>query len=431
MRKRVFLSFFLLMVLPRGVEPLEKKVDESSGIPTHSGIIDFFGFKKGYEFLYRVSRSPSPKRSEDIIEINKKEVVDHGVIEFLESGIRECGISDCDFAKLLFVISFLNSIEAREEDTTGFSYSQILTESRSNEKSMILLATSLCEVMSIPVLPVTDNKNHYYLASPFCNSSKLFPLATNASFFLDSIHYYIVDFSMKNPAGYLENEPGSSFSILGEEKKNGCINLFSKERRIPTFPVDSLKDKEISICIEYNDLNYEIQFRVKKNLENYVRNLPLSLPLYFIYSKDEIAETGVMDEILGYLSSMKSEKNRINFLLTLTQSSKLTEYCETDIKPLTVALFEQKGDCDIRSLILAGILLNAGFPDILVLKTENHLCLALPLEDERTKIENGKFVEYKNREYYFLDPAIINGQWGTAIESNEWEIILDLGEMEY
>ena len=47
---------------------------------------------------------------------------------------------------------------------------------------------------------------------------------------------------------------------------------------------------------------FSVIFRVKKNLENYVRNLPLSLPLYFSYAKDEIAETGVIPEIVKYLS---------------------------------------------------------------------------------------------------------------------------------
>jgi hypothetical protein len=224
----------------------------------------------------------------------------------------------------------------------------------------------------------------------------------------------------------MAREPGSSFRIISEGKEASCIDIFSDSVKLPDLPGDSSADGKIDFFLNYKNVNYDISLHLNAHLRQYVSNLPLCLPLFFDFAAKEIAATGCVRNVQQYLEEFKSEVDKVNFLLAIAQDSALCIYVEGPLRPTTIVLFDRQADCDTRSQILAGLLTNTGFRRVLVLTTKKHLCLALAPEDERTKIDKGKFIEYKSRKYYFLDPAIINGKWGTAMESGQWKIIMDL-----
>jgi hypothetical protein len=392
-----------------------------------TGTVSYFGI--AYPFsLYIKPREKWTELPEAVFERNFLDIENAAIPDFLAEAFTKCGVDGNDFASVLFIVSFVNAIEF-EEDTIIRSLSQIVRYKRTNQPSRALLAAALCQSMGYDAIGVSDERDNYYLSVSFCKDERIDSIATNASFGYEGRVYYLLDPSLRYPVGMLPREPGSSFKIIGERKDVSCILMFSDSLKIPELPADSRKDREIAFFKNYRNVNYDIAFHLKANLRDYVSNYPLSVPLFFSFVKEEIGATGCVKHLCAYLKEFNGEQDKVNYLLGIVQDSLLCVYLEGPMGPTTIALFEQQADCDTRSQILAGILLNAGFERILVMRTEKHLALALAPEDEKTIIPGGTFILHKEREYYFLDAAIKNGKWGTAIESGQWQILLDLEEV--
>ena len=392
------------------------------------GTMGFFGHELPYSF-YVKPKSKWKELPEKVFQRNISEIERAGIPDSLREAFDECGLGDNDFAKLLFIVSFVKALDF-DEDTIIRSLAQMVRYGKANQTSRILLAASICQTMGYAAIAVVDDKENYYLSVSFCKNERSDSMATNASFGYEGRVFYLVDLSLRYPVGLLPEEPGSSFKIIGEPGDAACISFFPDSVEIPDLPQDSTADKKISYFFNYKNVNYEICFHLKANLRDYVSNFPLALPLFFFFAKAEIAETGCVNGIMPYMEGLRTEVEKVNFLLGIVQDSALCVYCEGAIKPTTITLFEREADCDTRSQILAGLLLNTGFKHILVLTTKEHLTLALAPEDEETIIPGGKFILHEERKYYFLDPAIVNGKWGTETESEKWEIILNLEKME-
>lgn len=392
--------------------------------PNLSGTIEYFGHGLDFALYVEAKRTPG-KLPDALFESNAADVERAGIPKYLEAASEELGIVNNDFARLLLIVSFVNAIQF-EEDTLLRSLAQMVRHRKTSKPSRALLATSICQSMGYDAVAVVDDNNEYHFSVSFCRDERTDSMATNASFRHEGRIFYLIDLSLRSPAGILQKEPGSSFKIVGERKALSCISSFSDSCRLPSLPPDSIRDREVSFFLNHNNVNYDISLRLKANLRDYVNTLPLALPLFFCFAKDEMAETGCMEGLLSHMKGLRTEQQKVNFLLAVAQDSALCIYLESPIKPTTVALFEAQADCDTRSQILAGLLLNAGFARILVLATEKHLALALAPEEEATIIPGGKYIHHKERKYYFLDPAIINGKWGTAVESGTWRILMDL-----
>jgi hypothetical protein len=388
------------------------------------GCISYFGIS--YPFSFYIKHEPKgADLPEAVFERNMRDIENAGIPVFLEEAFQECGISGNDFARLLFIIAFANALEF-EEDTIIRSLNQMVRHGKTNPASRALLAAAICQSMGHEGIPVADDRETYYLSVCLCKDKRVDSMATNASFGYEGRVYYLVDLSLRYPIGMMAREPGSSFRIISEGKEASCIDIFSDSVKLPDLPGDSSADGKIDFFLNYKNVNYDISLHLNAHLRQYVSNLPLCLPLFFDFAAEEIAATGCVRNVQQYLEEFKSEVDKVNFLLAIAQDSALCIYVEGPLRPTTIVLFDRQADCDTRSQILAGLLTNTGFRRVLVLTTKKHLCLALAPEDERTKIDKGKFIEYKSRKYYFLDPAIINGKWGTAMESGQWKIIMDL-----
>ncbi len=406
-----------------GIEELSEVAEEN----VLSGWLDFFGMIEAYSFS---GMKPESKilTPEYILKRNKLGANKIGLRGFLEQIFKDFEINNNDLAKILCIVSFVNSIDY-PETAEVLTISQIIDRSKINDVSRILLASALCQSFGLAVVPVSDNKNDYYLATTFRDDERLEPLTANASFESEGRRFYLFDLSLRNPIGFLFREPGIRFKIIGGIRQGNPIRIYPDELELPDFS-EEREDREIEVSGDFNSVEYQLSFYLKKNLRDYVSNLPLSIPLLFAYASIEINETGVISDIETYISELNSEVERVNFLLFIVQDSDLTNFYKTKIRPATVTLFEKKSDCDTRSIILAGLLYNCGIERVIVLEAPRHLCLAVAPEESETKIPEGKFVNYKDSEYYILDAAILKGGWGRAMESGGWKVLLDMEKID-
>lgn len=393
-----------------------------------SGSINFFGIVEEY-FFPVVKVETKILTLEEVIKRNKIDAYEIGLLKFLKHAFEKFEIDNNDFAKILFIVSFVNSIEY-PEDTVAFSLSQMVINSRINNVSRILLASSLCQSIDLAVIPIVDSNNNYYLATTFRDDERLDPLQTRCRFESEGRKFYLFDLSLRNPIGSPGKEPGEYFRFVGDKRQGNPISIYPHKSNLPKFP-KNIEDKVINVSGFFGDSEYQLSFYLKKNLKDYISNLPLSLPLLFAYATQEMSETGVISDIEAYISQLNSEVEKVNFLLSLVQNSDLTNYYKTDIRPATVTLFERKSDCDTRSIILAGLLFNCGIKRILVLEAPEHACLAVAPQENETVVPGGCYINHKNKKYYILDAAILNGEWGTSIGEEKWKPLLDLSKFIY
>lgn len=363
----------------------------------------FFGYRIDYE-LGVPEASSEVFSFEEILEKNKEEVNICGILSFLEHCFREVGIDENKFAQFLFIISFATQIV--DGDTSlPLTFTQMIGFNKTNRPSQVLLTAAICQGFGFNIRSVKDGKEKFFLAVPV----EWYEYFRTSGWHIGTPQkrFMITGLSMDSPIGQLDIPPEGRFVCIDKDYMLD-EKIFLTNRNLPSFP-ESDEDKIITVSGKWKDIPYSIRLRVKKNLYDFIRNLPQSFIILAAYAPYELRETGCIGGLKSILAKLPTEIDSVNFLLHFVQNPDISTYTPTDLRPVTISLYEGKSDCDTRSLILYGLLSNLGIKDVLYLEAREHVCLALL--SKKARPEDGRYIEWKGKRYYVLD-STAEGIWG-------------------
>lgn len=243
------------------------------------------------------------------------------------------------------------------------------------------------------------DKQNVYLLLP--SHEKLYEVSYN----INGIDYYLLNI------GVQQIEPEKLF-IYRYDHPQSNNNLSFKILQTPD--LDHLITKRTLICDQKVELN------LNKNLLDFYASYPqCELKVYFV-APLSVYIIKQLDAYFIPVLKTKNDDERVSFLLNFVQQ---TINYQTDNQQFGFekymfadeTIYYPAADCEDRAVLLAKLIKRYTNNPVIGLVYPSHVSLAVCLSSKA----KGKYITYRNMQYYFCDPTYIGSHYGDLMPDCE------------
>ncbi len=328
-------------------------------------------------------------------------------------------IEDCPFSQMLFLIELFSTFIQTEEEGCHSIY-EILSRQVGNDLSGVIATSVVMQKLGWDV-KFFYNENKAYLG---VNLASGWLVRSSSWIEKGEVRYYLKEFDTTTPVGLKKNgKKDESFYCSGP--KTIGLKPLPIIKNLPNF---SGRIHQRELKWQYQETEYHIPIMIPFEQFHFAENFPVCLFGIVFSGCQELKNIGFIDTLKAITKKM-DEYNQVNLLLKFCQSDDVFKYvAETPLKSVSWQLYEEKNDCDGRSVFLYTLLhsvLNYSFDDIVFVEWSTHMALALkPRTSGAKKILSNRGIRIDD--YYILDPTYVGDTyWGDKMPhlSDKYEVI--------